>query len=68
MDFGEKTLTSFYFGLPACLVLVGSSGSGKTTFVHKFVKHFKEIAPGSLPVSRFVIVYNYYQRLVVFSM
>jgi energy-coupling factor transporter ATP-binding protein EcfA2 len=60
MEFG-KPIRKWYLRTPSTIAVVGASGSGKTTFVRKFVENLNHVSPDCKPVGQFVLCYMHWQ-------
>lgn len=60
---GFETIHDFYFTLPACIGILGSSSSGKGYFLRRFLTRLDEVTNSYLPVSKLVICFDTHQEI-----
>lgn len=57
-----ETTNEFFFRLPASIAILGSSRSGKTEFLTRFLTRLDEVCSDYLPVSKFILCFDTHQN------
>ena len=63
MESAGEICPDFYFKLPNSIAFLGSSKSGKTTMVARFLRYLDKITCECPPIAKLVIAYAHYQPI-----